>query len=178
MALEHFIGDFGEAEATRYMKETFGCDVVLVVENASKNGIDIIGVKKYGRGGKRKDTIFEIEVKTTTTKGGGRLSMSQKKAYLNAGTILMEAAAGTGRFSAASSSMQRKARYILAVFANGAPLIPVAVVINIDKASAQHGYTIKSAAAVKIKRVRAYNFSKTHGIPVRKMVYDSGWTSP
>lgn len=179
MAFTKFIGDVGELKVATFM-DIHDFELILVFQNASGNGLDILALKNYGVAtGVELREILSIEVKTTTTFGSPSLSANQKKAFLNAGKILLEAGhlVGSRRFAGASPRMQRQARYILAALQSGVPLIPLAITVNIDKASAQHGFRIGSATAVKTKRVRIYHF-ETGPMPRKTKIYDSKLKAP
>ena len=171
MSLPKFIGDSGEVKVAGWLRD-HDFQFVCVFENESGNGLDVVAMKKYRTGDTLQRHLVSLEIKTTTTAGSPSLSTNQKRAYLNTGTILLEAAQGIKRFSGASPSVQKRARHLLAAVQSGVPLVPLAVTVNVDPASTHAAHPFGSAGLVKVDRVRVYRFTK-ESTPRKVKIYDT-----
>jgi hypothetical protein len=156
------IGAIGESKVKNFLKDN-KFDLIFVFENKSKNGLDVVALKKYkNRAGKFERHILSIEVKTTTTTGSGpSLSVTQKNGFLNTGNILFEAATAQGRFIAIDSHLRKSAQYLFAAVGSGVPLTPLHVRLAIDPKG--------TVTAAKTKRVRIHSFTATTRV---KAIFD------
>lgn len=168
MALTNFIGKAGELKVITYLREN-GYNNVFVFENASGNGLDVVVLKKYRRDGVLHRYILSIEVKTTITKGSGpRPSDAQRKAFLNTGTILVEAALAMGRFAAISPNMQKTAKALIAAVQSGVRVIPLHVRLRLDRASTIAAFHNNAQGVVDVERVRMHSYTA----PTFSKIYD------
>lgn len=171
MTLQKFIGDSGEVKVAGWLRD-HDFQFICVFENERGNGLDVVAMKKYRVGDGLQRHVVSLEIKTTTSAGSPSLSANQKKAYLNTGTILLEACQGIKRFAGASPRVQKRARHLLAAVRSGVPLVPLAVTVNVDKASTHAAHPGGSVSAVTVDRVRVYRFTK-ESAPRKVKIYDS-----
>jgi len=123
-AISKWLGEFGEGHVKAIL-EGRGYQA-LALQNASGNGIDIIGVKTaHGR-----ETALVVEVKAT----GGKRYPSVRGAQGDLGkwarSRLVSAASGTGRYRALSSADRSLAARLLKAIDAGTPVAAVLVAVR------------------------------------------------
>lgn len=164
MGRNNDIGAYGELEVIKFL-DGHGYNSIFIIANSSGQGLDIIAMKTYYSKGKKLRYIVSAEVKTTTsTKDGPRPSAAQKKAYINTGTILIEAAQSKGRFDRKTVNPRNKkaANLLLAAISQGVPVYPVLARIQISNTS--------NISTSSVKRVRIHSAYKAATYS-RKAIY-------
>ena len=106
-------GKFGEKVAAVMLKAR-GYDLVISLQNKSDNGIDLIGVKTWGKGENKRTLILYFEIKTTE-RPKAKISLSKRQRNIQTFTreILGDIANRRGRYKKVSKQDRKYARKLL-----------------------------------------------------------------